>query len=387
MQKRADGNRISKLLFAGGLCLYFLLLLYLFMCELTVYPTDPSFRFESDTYVHVKFAVEDGYFYSLSSFVYYLLYKLPFGTWLIAGFLSLSVVAAIPLTKRLLKVVADDMPEWVADVASFSLNFVMGFYIPVVNRQHYIGWQNANMWHNSTYILMKTCAVVTMIVFVKLYREYSEKIDFRGWIFYTLLLAVTTAFKPSFFTVFAPTLAIMLLVDLCSKRAGFSRVFIMALSVVPSFGVMIAESLALFDSGESKMVIAPFKAFFERGDHPKASLLISPLFIILVIILCFNRIKSDRLYFDGLLFLVIGFTETALIAETGARGSDGNFMWGYSIALFFAFTVSFYRLWQSFKAKEIKTRMFTGCMAVFSWHVISGLWHFLLLLQGFTYFK
>ena len=387
MQKSARENRIHDILFIAATGIYFFLLFYLFISELTVYPTDPEFRFESDTFVHVRFAVEDGYFYSLSSVVYFLLGKLPFGAYFTAAFLALAGCVSVPLTRRLLDCFKLDMPLWVRNTVSFCLNFVMGFYISFVNRQHYIGYQNANMWHNSTYILMKTCAIATVIMFIKLYENYSDSVKFKEWFRYTLLLTVSTAFKPSFFTVFAPALAIVLLIDLCTGKAKFMHVFLVALSVVPSFIVMIIESLVLFDSDDTRMVIAPFKTFFERGDHPKISLIISPLFIILVMILCFNRIKRDRFYSYGLLFLAIGFIETLLISEEGLRGRDGNFLWGYSIALFFGFTVSFCRLWRSFKEKEISAIPFTGAMVVFSWHVISGLWHFLLLLQGFTYFK
>lgn len=387
MRKSLKENRICNILFIAVTAVYFLLLFYLFYCELTVYPTDPEFRFESDTYVHVKFAVEDGYFYSLSSYIYYILALLPFGRGLIAGFLALSGAASVILTRKLLMLFDVSFPEWLLNLASFSLNLVMGFYIPFVNRQHYIGYQNANMWHNSTYILMKTFALATMLVFIPLYREYSKGIRLKGYIGYTLLLAISTAFKPSFFTVFAPCLAIVLLVDLFGHKAKFMNVFLMALSVVPSFAVLAVQSLVLFDDSGSKMVIAPFRSLFERGDHPKIALFVSPLFIILVILLCFNRIKSDRTYRLGLLFLLMGFMETALIAEEGARGSDGNFLWGYSIALFFAFAVSFYRLYRSYREGTIGKGFLIAALSVYSWHVLSGIWHFVLLLQGFTYFK
>ncbi len=383
MRKSVKENRIHDLLYALAVSICFFLFFYLFYSELTVYPTDPDFRFESDTYVHVRFAVEDGYFYSLSSYIYFIL-KSPL---IIAGFLAAVCAAAVPLTGRLLDAFGCDMPGWARNILSFCLNLVMGFYIPFVNRQHYIGYQNANMWHNSTYILMKTFAIVTVTVFIRLFRGYADGIKKKDYILYTVLLFVTTAFKPSFFTVFAPTLAVMLLADLFIRKVAFGKVFIMALSVVPSFIVMLLESLVLFDGSGAGMVIAPFKTFFERGDHPKLSLVISPLFLIVVFFLCFRHIKDDRLFRCGILFLVIGFTEAMLIAEEGTRASDGNFLWGYSIALFFAFAIFSCRLWRSFKTKEISAGLFAAAAAVSVWHVISGMWHFVLLLQGFTYFK
>ncbi len=381
-------TKAYNIIYFLALVLYFALAFYLFYSQLTVYPVDVQHRFESDTYVHVRFAVEDGYFYSLSSFIYYILSKLPAGMIVISAFLSIATVMSIPLTGILISKIpeAGKMPPVIRDILSFCANFVMGFYLPFVNRQHYIGYQNANMWHNSTYILMKCAALSAMLFFIDAFKERKDRIGLKNWLLYTCFLAVATGFKASFFTVFAPCLAIVLLYGFIKKEVSFKNAFILAVSVVPSFIVMAVESLVLFDDSGSGIVIAPFKTFFERGDHPKVSLVTSVFFILIVIVLSVKTIFRDRYYVYGLLMFAVGFVESLLLAEDGARGRDANFLWGYSIALFFMFILSAVKLWQCFKQKEIKA-LFAGCaMLVYLWHVFSGVWHFVLLLQGFTYF-
>ncbi len=389
MPKRSADEKLYMWLYGAFLCVYFAALFYLFRAELTVYPTDPDFRFESDTYVHVIFAIKNGYFHSLSAFIYILLSKLPFMYYTIPCLLSFMTVGAVVLVKRLIEVLPGEekIPAPVVYIISTLSNFAMGFYLPFVNRQHYIGYENANMWHNSTYIFMRFFAVLTVIVFVKLYRSYKDGIDVKSFCLYTLLLTVTTGFKASFFTVFAPFLAILLLRDLI-KKAKFLRVFVMACSVIPSFVVLVLQSLVLF-AGEEKasIVFAPFKTFSERGDHPKVSLIVSILFLIVVLAFNIPKLKSDGIYAGSILFFVIGFTEALLLAESGARDEASNFMWGYSITLYFAFIIAARRAYLSFLESGKKLPVFLMQTGVFLWHAVSGAWHFVLLLLGFTFFK
>ena len=89
----------------------------------------------------------------------------------------------------------------------------------------------------------------------------------------------------------------------------------------------------------------------------------------------------------------MGFLLVFFLRETGTRSGDGNFLWGYSIALFVLLTASALKL-----LKDIRTRGFFKdkntifdsyvivSIVLFSWHVISGIWYFILLLGGNTYF-
>ena len=389
MPKRNRIDTISRILFFGAVALYFFLLWYLFYSELAVYPVDPNYRFESDTYVHVRFALQDGFFHSLSAFVYIARSKLPFMDYTVSALLALVTAGTVLLTEKLIRVLpgTEDMPSWMVYITSIIFNFSMGFYVPFINKQHYIGYQSGNMWHNSTYIFMRLFAVLTVILFVKLYTKAKDGIDPKTWILFSLSMLLSTAFKASFFTVFAPFLAIVLLIDLCSRRLPFGRVFVLALSVIPSFVAMLIESLVMFNTADdNRIIIAPFKTFSLRGDHPKVTLILSVAFLLTVVAANLNKIFKDRCFLYGLIFYCVGFVETFLLAETGERSLDSNFMWGYSSALFFVFIVAFVRAYGSFRENKKLLPVFTVQSLVLLWHAISGVWHFVLLLQGFTYF-
>lgn len=380
----------NRILFDIFLLIYACLLFYLFYNQL-LYPVTGIF--ESDTSVHVKFAVEDHYFHSLAAFIYLFLSVLPFSNVLIALTLTAasiaSIIACTVLIKKLLG--SDDIPDGVLYFFSVFANFVMGAYVEKANKQHYIGYQNANMWHNSTYIFMKLAAVFTVMVFIDIYKKYKEEITLKNWIVFSALLAVTTGFKASFLTVFAPALAVILLIDLC-KDTKFKNVLWLGTTVFPSLIIMYIQSLIMSGDGASNgYVISPFTALSMRGDHPKVTLVLSVLFPAIVFLSHIKDFYKDKIYLGTLILTAFGFLEAFLFLETGERSLDSNFLWGYSIALFFLFLESMVILFKdvcgNFRNQKLLRKIFVFFeVFVLLHHVLSGAYYFVLLLSGVTYF-
>ena len=392
LSKQTD-NKSFKIIFAASLIVYAAACFYLFYNQLV--STTPSL-FSSDTSVHVRMAVEDGFLYSLNSYIYLLFSKTPFMNVGIACFLTIATVLSVYLTYILIKRIVSLYSFKVKDpwlgLLAFMCNFVMGFYVKFLNAQHYIGYQNANMWHNSTYIVMRVCAVATLILFVDMYVQKPDTAE--KLVFFSVMLAVTTAFKPSFATVFCPFMALLLLYDWIIKKEKFMRIFTRALTVVPSLFVIVIESKVFFGAETGNgYEIAPFVALSERGDHPKAALILSILFPLAVFIVHITDFYKDKIYCSSLVIWLMGFLLVFFLRETGSRSGDGNFLWGYSIALFVLFTASALKVLKDikingfFKDKNIIFDLYViASIVLFSWHVISGIWYFILLLGGNTYF-
>jgi hypothetical protein len=341
-------------------------------------------------------AVEDGFLYSLNSYIYLLFSKTPFMNVGIACFLTIATVLSVYLTyiliKRIVSLYSFKVKDSWLGLLAFMCNFTMGFYVKFLNAQHYIGYQNANMWHNSTYLVMRVCAVATLILFVDMYVQKPDTAE--RLVFFSVMLAVTTAFKPSFATVFCPFMALLLLYDWIIKKEKFMRIFTRALTVVPSLFVIVIESKVFFGAETGNgYEIAPFVALSERGDHPKAALILSILFPLAVFIVHITDFYKDKIYCSSLVIWLMGFLLVFFLRETGSRSGDGNFLWGYSIALFVLFTASALKVLKDikihgfFKDKNIIFDLYViASIVLFSWHVISGIWYFILLLGGNTYF-
>ena len=246
--------------------------------------------FESDVPYHIRMAVEDNWYYSFTAFVYVFLYKLPYPSLLVGIFLALCELVTIwgtyLLLKELWKRYQIKMNAALNVFLATVLNFVMAFYVKAVNSRHYIGYQNASIWHNSTYICMKVVAVFVLWYFLKLMDIYKNKLTVKQWLIFTGLLALSTGVKPSFLMVFAPVMAIMLLVDLV-KGTKFIKVFLFGLTVVPSLGIILWQNLVLFgaDTGNG-FTINPFYTLAQRSDNPKVALLFSVLLVVFCLI-CF----------------------------------------------------------------------------------------------------
>lgn len=353
--------------------------------------------FESDLPFHIRMAVEDNWYYSVTAFVYVLLYKLPFPNLLVGIFLAvcevLTVFGTYLLLKELWKKYAVDIQTSVTLLSATALNFVMAFYVKAVNERHYIGYQNASIWHNSTYICMKVVSVFVLWYFLKLMDSYKDKLSMKQWLIFTALVALSTGVKPSFLMVFAPVMAIMLLVDLI-KGTKFSKVFCFGLTVVPSLLIILWQNMVLFgeDTGNS-FIIKPFYTLAQRSDNPKIAMLFSVLFPAIIGFFHIKDVWKDKVYLGSLLIWAFGFFEVFLFVEAGTRSKDSNFMWGYSISLFILFVISWVRWMRDLKNKEFLGKVklirygYLACTgAMFAYHVISGIWFLGILLSGATYF-
>ncbi len=394
-------DKSLKIVFAVLLCVYAVALFYLFYNQTGFFDTG---LFESDLPFHLKFAVEDRFFYSFTTFIYLFFSKFSCFKILVALSLTAATVGSVMLTKALLdkafKAYEIGISGGLSLMVSMALNFVLAFYIPWAGKSHYVAYQSGNLWHNSTYIFMRVFAELTLLMWMDFYDSYKDGIKASKWVLLSALLMVTTGIKASFFTVFGPVMALFLLYDLC-RKVKFSKVFVAALTVVPSMAVMLIQSVVLFgDETGNGYIIKPFYTLSLRGEHPKAALVLSVLFPLCVGLMHVKDVLRDKLYIGSLLIWFFGFIEVFLFAETGNRSKDGNFLWGYSISLFILFIISAVKfikdLMLTFGQKKtvditskfgwIKKIYLLGCAGIFMWHVISGVWYFVLLLTGVTYF-
>ena len=144
----------------GGLCLY------LFYNQSVQQVHGDSLLFESDLPSHISMVVDDGWYYSLTAFIYAFLYKIAGGTVLIAVFLTLLAAGTVIATQKLLELIVSDR-YGISCAGALALNFVMPFFVKWAGMYRYVSYQSPNVWHNSTYIVMRLCAVIFMYFYVK----------------------------------------------------------------------------------------------------------------------------------------------------------------------------------------------------------------------------
>lgn len=369
----------------GGLCLY------LFYMQ-SIQPLDYNNRFfQSDLPYHISMIVDDGWYYSFTAYVYQLLHWLNGGgTFLIAGFLAVMAVLGVVLTEKLLRVL---MERGKTDALTLSsallLNLVMPFYWRYAGEYRYVSYQSGNLWHNSTYLCMKVAALWAFLCYVRMEKQYRKKITVKQWLVLAILLFVCTGIKPSFLTVFAPVLAVKLLIDLINK-VPFKQVFFLGTTVLPACGVVLWQNMVLFgaDTGNG-MTFDPWYTFSLHANKTKLAVLCSIAFPLVVLLFSLKDLLKDKGYMFAWGMTIVGFLEALCLVETGARSRDGNFLWGYCIAIFLIMVYSFVK-WCSFRKREehVKLNRVAFCIAgvVLAYQIFCGMYFFMRLLQGETYF-
>ena len=209
------------------------------------------------------------------------------------------------------------------------------------------------------------------------------------WLLFAVVLVITTGVKPSFLTVFAPAMALKLLWDLFHK-VSFKQIFLFGCAVLPACGVVLWQNMVLFgeDTGQG-FALKPWFTFSLHADRPKLAVLCSIAFPLVILVFSLKELYKDKNYFFAWLMTGIGFLEAALLAETGSRANDGNFVWGYSFAIFYLFVISFVKwlqLWQKGRQNTISKILFTVGMLVLLYQTYCGVYFYLRLLGGETYF-
>lgn len=376
----------------GGLCVY------LFYMQ-SIQPLDYDNRyFQSDLPYHISMIIDDGWYYSFTAYIYQLLHWLGGGaTVLIAVFLGAVTVSCIVLTKKLLRLllegaVKEDLHEE-ADVltlaGAFALNLVMPFYWTFAGKYRYLSYQSGNIWHNSTYQCMKLAALAAMICYWKTEQGYRQKVTIKQWFSLAALLFLCTGIKPSFLTVFAPVLAVKLLIDLCGKTR-FKQVFLLGSTVLPACAVVLWQNMVLFggDTGNG-WTFSPWYTFSLHADKTKLAVLCSVAFPLVILLFSFRELWRDKRYLFAWSMTGVGFLEALCLVETGSRSRDGNFLWGYCFAIFLVMVLSFEKwllLWKKREQAFSRKIAFYVSGAVLAYQIFCGVYFFVQLLGGASYF-
>ena len=367
--------------------LYGIACLWLFyrqsLADLTV---EGAIPYESDLPLHISMIIEDGWYYSFTAYVYKLLYTVFGGTTAgIALFLGVCAWATVYVTERLVcRLGRYGEKTWFTLLLALSLNFVMPVYIRAVGEFRYVSYQSGNIWHNSTYICMRLAALGVLCCYFRLEEKYRSGISWKEWCGFALLNVVCTGIKPSFLLVFSPVMGMFLLADLF-RRVPLKRILVFGSALLPSGLVILWQNAVLFgeDTGNG-IEFRPWYTFSLHANITKLAVVCSVLFCAAVVALTLRRLAAEENYRFIVSMAVLGFLEALCLVESGSRSADGNFLWGYSFCLFTLFAVCAVK-WLEFGRKGAQGVLRIGLGLVYAWHLYCGLYFFINLAAGATY--
>lgn len=253
-------------------------------------------------------------------------------------------------------------------------------YVPLFSHYIYLGPGSPNVWHNPTLFMVKPLAFLITYFSVLAF----EKNDIKKIILSSLLLVISMFFKPSFAFVFLPSLSVFILVYFRDKLLSYWYGLIIFL---PSFLFGLWQAIILlkygYPGGRTTGVIFDFLGVLHLySPNVFISTILGIAFPISLLILQPSSLKNKYLLFSWLM-LFFGYLQMIFLAEKGAHFGDGNFFWGYLIAMQLVFLFSFIELYklQSLFEKSESMSFYRSTVfykiafldIVFSLHLISGI--------------
>lgn len=270
---------------------------------------------------------------------------------------------------------------------SLSMALLLVAPIPVLaplDGHLYFGYIAASTYHNPTILLLKPFALVVSGFLFNARAEYNT-VEWKTLAVCVLMTVSCALVKPSYIIVIVPALIIAVGYRHVNRTLDRSFLIVAIAILFPSLCILAgqywiaysAQQLPGVYEGKSSIIFAPVKVMSYYSSWLTVKFVVSIAFPLSVAIAYIRQTVSDgRLCFAWLAF-VIGTAYTYLLAESGPRMYQGNFVWSGQISLFLLFVASLGFLCEQVRLTKLNESFnrgrFAVCALIFVMHVISGL--------------
>jgi len=242
----------------------------------------------------------------------------------------------------------------------------------------YFGYIGITVYHNPTIAICRPIALMHFVMFAK--GLTGQKVTTRQIMYCFVTIVLATLMKPNYATVIVPVAALYCVVPIYRKDYREFR-FIATGTLLPGILVLGWQFLFTYtsgsgDMGQSHIIFAPLVVYANRSVHLFPKFILSTVFPLSVLMLYGKQVIKDRYCLMGILMFIAGAAQAYLLAESGSRMYDGNFLWSAQLGLFLWFFVSMRFVIMRF-IKEPTTRHWSpGSIIVgvaFALHLTSGI--------------
>lgn len=291
---------------------------------------------------------------------------------------SLSIVVALGiLIKHFVYRINCNYPLAAKIIICLGLIFVGPFDASGTLNNYYLGGYTGNIWHNPTYILVRT---IGLIVFF----SYTDILSNRGatlkqYIMTSVLLTVSAFCKPNFYQSFLPGLVVVCIVYFLIQRnkKTFLECLKIAGTCVPLVIIALMQyTFALPESGEGRIGVKFLYVWKHFTDNWELSLIVSLIFPVFVYsVMAFKRQWNIQMVLS--VSMLVSAVAQYMFFYVAAGPFAGDFSWGIGLAIFFLFVTAAERLAETNITSGKFSRFINiGGWGIFLLHLFFGIIYF-----------
>ena len=302
-----------------------------------------------------------------------LLFRIPY-IFSAAFIISICNMVSVILYRKLMITITDlRESNYYIDFVSIGAVIFMPAYSWLTNHTFYRYHGGANPLHNPTFLFVRPFAIICIIFFVSILKEYKKnRINVKYLIGFALSLVLSLFAKPSFAVVFLPAMGIVSLIKII-KNKDLKWGTGLFLATIPSLIVMIWQFLYMRNNSEAVETKLVWGGFTGYGtlDIIKVTIGIAPVIFILI------SIVNDEVYIFAWISFVIGWLQMFLLSN----GPTGDYSWGFYLSIQVLTVVSLALSGLYLKENEHRRRVISKwrvCLGVvvYSYQIIIGIIYF-----------
>jgi hypothetical protein len=282
--------------------------------------------------------------------------------------------------KEMLPAIAPKFTPFALTIAAMIVAPVNFLTLP--SHDLYFGYIAITTYHNPPILICRPVALLHFMIFATVLAGGARSA--RRTVLCAATITLSTLMKPNYALIAEPAAIIFAAIAMSKKDLRLVK-FIFLGTVLPGILILAWQYFFTFlspnsEEGSSHIICAPFAVYEVLSQNIFSKFFLSALFPFSVLILSWKQVLRDRYYLFGLLLFGFGAAQSYLLAESGARLFNGNFLWSAQLGLFLLFLASMraagLRIFERVGAwKQIPN---VALIVAFALHVGSGiLWYLL----------
>lgn len=220
-------------------------------------------------------------------------------------------------------------------IVIFSMLFIVA--LPFKNGELYLPQGSPNVWHNPTYIFLRPFSIVSFFSFYSIYKNDKKLNNILIYIIFSISTLLSTYAKPSFSLSFLTASGIIVLISLIKNRfKNFKQSIKILLSVVPSLLLMIYQYMYVSNYNALNTGIK-FGTFLNLNLFDSIISTFCALILPLIGTLLILKYNYKKLLNLVWLYTFVSWIQYYFLYQINYN--NGDFAWGYFLALFITYYV------------------------------------------------